>query len=202
VDLAAFHPGLRIHHRDRVRTELGIEPHVPALLFFGGAWRMKGWPLLLDALARLRDRRWVLVAAGERPAAAARAAASEGLGDRVRVLPPQDPRPLYAAADLFVQPTWRDPCSLATLEALACGLPVVTTDANGAADALGGAGAEAGEAVPAGDANAFARALGLRLHVLAHASEAARRAAERRPREAWLAGLLASARAVAATSRP
>jgi UDP-glucose:(heptosyl)LPS alpha-1,3-glucosyltransferase len=40
-------------------------------------------------------------------------------------------RPLYAAADIFVLPTIYDPFSNACLEALACGLPVITTRSNG-----------------------------------------------------------------------
>jgi UDP-glucose:(heptosyl)LPS alpha-1,3-glucosyltransferase len=43
---------------------------------------------------------------------------------------------LYAAADVLVHPTRWDACSLATIEAMACGLPVVTTAANGAADLI------------------------------------------------------------------
>jgi UDP-glucose:(heptosyl)LPS alpha-1,3-glucosyltransferase len=42
----------------------------------------------------------------------------------------------YAAADIAVQPSFYDACSLATLESLASGLPVVTTRANGASELL------------------------------------------------------------------
>jgi UDP-glucose:(heptosyl)LPS alpha-1,3-glucosyltransferase len=42
----------------------------------------------------------------------------------------------YAAADLLVHPTRWDACSLATIEAMACGLPVITTTVNGAADLI------------------------------------------------------------------
>ncbi len=47
-----------------------------------------------------------------------------------------DPRPYYAAADAFVLPTKWDPFSNATAEALACGLPVITTAANGVSELL------------------------------------------------------------------
>jgi UDP-glucose:(heptosyl)LPS alpha-1,3-glucosyltransferase len=47
-----------------------------------------------------------------------------------------DPVPYYAAADVFVHPTWYDPCSLVTLEASSCGLPVVTSRFNGAAELM------------------------------------------------------------------
>jgi UDP-glucose:(heptosyl)LPS alpha-1,3-glucosyltransferase len=43
---------------------------------------------------------------------------------------------LFAAADVFVHLTAHDACSLATLEAMACGLPVITTRQNGAADGI------------------------------------------------------------------
>src|SRR5262249_39262119 len=135
--------------------------------------------------------RWTCVAAGARDDEARRAVARARLGKRVRVLPRRDARDLYAAADLFVQPTWRDPCSLATLETLACGVPVVTTDANGAADALDGFSG-AGAVVPAGDADALAAAVRDRLVVSRDGNADARRAAERRPQRAWLDALLSS----------
>src|SRR6185312_17202667 len=47
-----------------------------------------------------------------------------------------DMRNAYFAADFLVHPTFYDPCSLVVLEALACGLPVITTRYNGAAELL------------------------------------------------------------------
>ena len=47
-----------------------------------------------------------------------------------------DPVPFYAAADVFVLPTFYDPCSLSVSEAAASGLPSVTTRFNGAAELL------------------------------------------------------------------
>lgn len=193
VDVDAFHPGLRDEHRARVRRELGIRDGVPLLLFLGGTWRLKGWLVLLDALVRLRSHAWTCVAAGARHEAAARAAARAGLADRVRVLPRQDPRPLYGAADMLVQPTWRDPCPLTTLEALASGLHVVTTDANGAAEGAG----PAVSVVAAGNAAALAGEIAARL-ATPHAPAA--RPATVHAKAEWLAGLVASLER-AATSR-
>ena len=42
----------------------------------------------------------------------------------------------YWSSDFFVQPTYYDPCSLVVLEALACGLPVITTAKNGASELM------------------------------------------------------------------
>ncbi|MFH1923203.1 MAG: glycosyltransferase family 4 protein, partial [Planctomycetota bacterium] len=47
-----------------------------------------------------------------------------------------DTVPFYAAADVYVHPTYHDSCSLVVLEALASGLPVITSRLNGAAELL------------------------------------------------------------------
>ncbi|MHC5012422.1 MAG: glycosyltransferase, partial [Planctomycetota bacterium] len=52
-----------------------------------------------------------------------------------------------AAADILVHPTWYDPCSLVCLEALAMGLPVLTTPANGVRELMGQRGGFAVEDV-------------------------------------------------------
>ena len=52
--------------------------------------------------------------------------------------------PYYAAADLYVHPTFYDPCSLVVLEAAACGLPIITSRYNGAAELFRGDGATRG----------------------------------------------------------
>jgi UDP-glucose:(heptosyl)LPS alpha-1,3-glucosyltransferase len=47
-----------------------------------------------------------------------------------------DSRSMYFAGDFLVHPTFYDPCSLVVLEAMACGLPVITSTSNGAAELL------------------------------------------------------------------
>ena len=47
-----------------------------------------------------------------------------------------DPRAFFAGGDALLLPTYYDPCSLAVLEALSCGTPVITTRYNGAAELL------------------------------------------------------------------
>jgi UDP-glucose:(heptosyl)LPS alpha-1,3-glucosyltransferase len=195
VDRELFHPRVRDEHRAATRRRLDIAASQTVLLFLGGAWRLKGFPVLLDALARMRDLEWTCVAAGAREEAAVRAVRRAGLRDRVRVVPRSDPLPLYGAADLLVQPTWRDPCSLATLEALACGIPVVTTDANGAAE---GEATRLGavDVVAAGDVSALVAALRAKFAQLVDAatavglSDAARATAP--GRDAWDRQVLAA----------
>jgi UDP-glucose:(heptosyl)LPS alpha-1,3-glucosyltransferase len=58
-----------------------------------------------------------------------------GIASRVALVGAQDdPKPFYGAADAFVLPTLYDPCPNAALEAMACGLPVVTSTKCGAAE--------------------------------------------------------------------
>jgi UDP-glucose:(heptosyl)LPS alpha-1,3-glucosyltransferase len=67
----------------------------------------------------------------------ARLAARLHVAEHVRLLGPlADVRPLLHAADAFVQPALYDPLPNAALEALACGLPVVTSRKSGAAELI------------------------------------------------------------------
>jgi UDP-glucose:(heptosyl)LPS alpha-1,3-glucosyltransferase len=99
-------------------------------------------PALLRAVARLRaEGRGVCLAVvgGRRLETWRRRIEWQGLGQAVTLVGPvADPVPYYAAADLYVHPTFYDACSLVALEAAACGLPVITSRYNGAAEVFGG----------------------------------------------------------------
>ena len=96
--------------------------------------------LTLYALAMILPRAGeaCLLVAGDGPVGEFGALARQaGVGDRVRFLGRVIDMPaLFGAADVFVHPTAHDACSLATLEAMASGLPVITTQRNGAADGM------------------------------------------------------------------
>jgi UDP-glucose:(heptosyl)LPS alpha-1,3-glucosyltransferase len=138
VDLQRFRPERRARDGAALRTRLGLAPGEPLLVFAGADARRKGLDELLAALAGLQERRWTLLCAGVRhPASWARQAARRGLeARRVRLVDALDAGELWAAADLGVLPTWRDTCGLVVLEALASGVPVVTTSRAGASEAL------------------------------------------------------------------
>ncbi len=195
VDRQRFRPELRAEHRDALRAEVGVPAGVPILLFAGTNWRLKGWPDAVSALTDLPDP-WTCMLAGGRSQEAADYARSRGIADRVVVARTSDMERLLGAADVFVQPTYRDPCSLTTLEALAAGVPVITTTADGAAAAV--TAPVAGAIVPTGDVPALRRALAERLAIAGDperagsARAAARESTVGRQKDQWLDGLCAS----------
>jgi UDP-glucose:(heptosyl)LPS alpha-1,3-glucosyltransferase len=137
VDLDAFHPRLRDQHRREVRARLGIADSEMVYLMVGSGFERKGVPQLLEALARLSNRaaRLVVVGADRRTNALRRRANVLGLGSRVIFAGAQrEVRSWYGAADCFVLPTLYDPFPNAALEAMASGLPVITSSNCGAAE--------------------------------------------------------------------
>jgi len=139
VDAEHFHPGLCEEHRAELRAQWHIPATAPLLLFVGSGFERKGVATLLDALAVMgrRDVHLLVVGKDKRQPVFARQAARLGLAHRVHFAGPQpDVRPFYGAADLFCLPTLYDPFPNAALEALACGLPVVTTTTCGAAELI------------------------------------------------------------------
>jgi UDP-glucose:(heptosyl)LPS alpha-1,3-glucosyltransferase len=162
VDAAHFTPGLRQQHRSATRASLGVGAEQPLFLLVGAGVRRKGMMELLEAFARLPSPASRLVLVGRRDAResplVAGALARLGLGERVILHDfTADPRPFYAAADAFVLPTIFDPFSNATAEALACGLPVITTTANGVSELM--TDGREGFIVPPSDAGALGTAL-------------------------------------------
>ena len=125
----------------------------------------KGHALLLDALAGLQDRRWTLHCAGSTTRDAATTAqlrhaiAAHGLPARVHLhgeLGDEALQRLYAQADAFVLPSFHEGYGMALAEALAHGLPIVSTTAGAIPQTVPEG---AGVLVPPGDAAALRTAL-------------------------------------------
>ncbi len=159
VDLEAFHPRLRAESGEALRAKSGVEPATPLILFVGSGYERKGLPTLLRALAAMQrsdSRLWVVGRDKHQPIMRS-LAQTLGIDQRVMFLGAQaDVRPFYAAADIFALPTLYDPFPNAALEALACGLPLVTTDTCGAAELVTPAN---GAVISAGDVTVLAESL-------------------------------------------
>ncbi len=134
IDLDAFHPRNVARDRDRVRTELGLGPDDCVALFVGHL--QKGAAAAIRATAMVLGLHLVLVSSSD-PAPEREVVRAEGVTDRVTFRPPtkQIDR-LYAAADMFVFPTQYDAFGMVITEAMAAGLPVVTSRSAGAAELI------------------------------------------------------------------
>ena len=138
VDIERFTPSVRDKHREKTRRDLGIGDEVlflmlaHNLLLKNADSTIRATAKLTAAGARLR----LVIAGGKKPKRFIKLAQKLGIARLVTFLDQIDPLPYYAAADVFVHPTWYDPCSLVTLEASSCGLPVITSHFNGAAELM------------------------------------------------------------------
>lgn len=154
--------------RARAREVLGLAENAPVLVSVGGLVERKGFHRVIELLPRLRER-WpgltYLIVGGasaegnNRPQLEQQVAAL-GLQDTVRFLgsmPPDELRQPLSAADVFVLATRNEGWANVFLEAMACGLPVVTTDVGGNREVVDRD--ELGIVVPFGDAAALEAAL-------------------------------------------
>jgi UDP-glucose:(heptosyl)LPS alpha-1,3-glucosyltransferase len=135
VDIERFHPGNR-RFREEVRARHGLRNEL-VLLFVSNNFRMKGLGFLLHALGGMKHENHppvrLLVLGRDRKEPYLRIARKLGIRDEVVFAGTTDePEKYYGAADLLVHPTFYDACSLTVLEALASGLPVMTSLFNGA----------------------------------------------------------------------
>ncbi|MDO9530780.1 MAG: glycosyltransferase family 4 protein [Deltaproteobacteria bacterium] len=135
LDRQRFHP-LDPNAAAALRQRLGAPQDSPVVLFVGSGFERKGLPYLLQAFGSLKDKAshlWV-VGKGNVPLYR-QAAIGLGVADRVKFWGPvTETAPFYQAATVLALPTLYDPCSNVVLEALGCGMPAVTTAANGAAE--------------------------------------------------------------------
>jgi UDP-glucose:(heptosyl)LPS alpha-1,3-glucosyltransferase len=138
VDLARFTPDNRALHRPAMRAELGIGATDWCVLFVGSGFERKGLGPLVEALTSFSDRRARLIVAGKGNRAPY-AAQAERLGLRDRIVwtgPRPDVDRLYAAADLVALPARYEPFGNVHLEALASGVPVLSSVHAGGAELI------------------------------------------------------------------
>jgi glycosyltransferase involved in cell wall biosynthesis len=145
--------------------EPGRSDETLTLLTVGAIVPRKGYDVLVEALARLKDHPWRLVIAGDNTRSPETAARLDeditryGLSDRIEVAGPVSEErlsELYAAADLFVLPSRFEGYGMAYTEAVAHGVPVIGTKAGAIPDTVPPG---AGILIPPDDVEALAATL-------------------------------------------
>ena len=136
ADTTVFHP-LSAPERTAWRNANGFREEDFIAIFSGGEWARKGLDLAVRALGYIRQPEIKLFVAGDDPDLERyqTMAVEAGVGNRVvfggfR----RDIATAMAASDIFLFPSHYEAFSLATLEAAACGLPVIATKINGTED--------------------------------------------------------------------
>ncbi len=139
VDIERFHPRNR-QYREEIRRRHGIGDGF-VILFVSNNFRMKGLGYLIKALAKIKKEGHppfkLFVLGRDRQSPYLRLAKKIGVSEEMVFAGSTDePEKYYGAADLLVHPTFYDACSRTVLEAMASGLPVITTTSNGASGIL------------------------------------------------------------------
>jgi len=164
VDTEKFQPV----EKGVARAQMGLPVDVPVLLSVGGLTERKGFHRVLEIIPALRERhpglQFLIVggasAEGDWRSRLETMVAELDLSDAVRFLGVIDPESLktpLSAADIFVLATRNEGWANVFLEAMACGLPVVTTDVGGNQEVV--CRQELGTVVPFGDSSALYSAL-------------------------------------------
>lgn len=164
VDLSKFSR----QNKSECRKTLGLPQDAKVLISVGALSERKGFHRVIECLPAVchnyPDLCFLAVGAGgpegDMSTALQEQVRSLGLGERVRFLghvAPEALKVLYSAADVFVLATRYEGWANVFLEAMACGLPVVTTDVGGNREVV--ADGTLGSTVPFGDPQLLTRAL-------------------------------------------
>ena len=164
VDLQRFQP----QDREQQRQRLGLPADARVLISVGGLVPRKGYHRVIEVMPALLEKypdlHYVVIggpcAEGDNSADLTALSTRLGLQQRVHFLGSMSPDALsgpLSAADLFVLSTSNEGWANVFLEAMACGLPVITTDVGGNAEVV--CDPQLGTVVPFGDADALREAL-------------------------------------------
>ena len=141
VDVPDAPEDRRVKDRHDLRARYGLGSQELVLLSVAHNFKLKGVGRCIEAMERLARRGGpvtkVLIVGRDDPAPYRRLAERLRIADRVIFTgPTEQVTAFYHAADILVHPTYYDPCSRVVLEALASGLPAITTRHNGAAEVI------------------------------------------------------------------
>lgn len=138
VDHDLYNPGVK-KSRQAVRDTLRIRENELVLLFVSNNWERKGLSTVIRAMGMAREERLRLVVVGRgRSSSYIRLARENGLSESSLVFTGRvrEMARYYGMSDLLVLPSRYEPFANVCLEAMACGLPVITTTHNGASELI------------------------------------------------------------------
>ena len=138
VDVNRFSPENRGAFRDSTRRLLGLSDAHLAVLLVGNSWGRKGLATAIRAVSGPEQCHVRLIVVGEGEPASFTSGLPSDLAERIIFTGPKsaDVERYYAAADIFILPTFYEPFGLVILEALASGLPTVISACAGASEWL------------------------------------------------------------------
>ena len=134
IDLKKFHPENKTRWRGKIRDSLGINPDDFASIFVGNL--QKGACAAIEAIAMVPDAKLILVS-GSNNQREIKLAQKLGIQKQLFwVSPTNHIERYFAAADCFLFPTFYDTYGMVISEAMASGLPVITSKEAGASDLI------------------------------------------------------------------
>ena len=135
--LDRFNPNNKKIFRDDIRQQLKISDKEVMILFVGSGFERKGLKYLMKSVQHMKQKNWKLVLVGKGKWEKYLSYASKDNLEKITHLEPIDKiEKLYAAADFFILPSIYEPFGNANLEALASGLPIITSRFCGAAEII------------------------------------------------------------------
>ncbi len=142
VDTERFDSGKYQSQREEIRSRFGIEPDETVILYSGRLLREKGIVELVEAFSALKEPKVKLMIVGSSwygtdagtPFVEELRRLTEPVANRILFtgfVPYENMPAYYAAADICTLPSYMEASPLSVLEALACGRPIVVSDAGG-----------------------------------------------------------------------
>jgi UDP-glucose:(heptosyl)LPS alpha-1,3-glucosyltransferase len=138
VDLGRFRPPTSGADRSTVRAQFNLPADAPAVIFVGNGFARKGLGFLLEAWPLLKQPAYLLVVGNDRGLPRYRRRAAERSVDRRIIFAGPQPgvERLFHCADALALPSLFEPFGNVAVEAMACGLPVMTSRCCGASEVL------------------------------------------------------------------
>jgi len=134
VDLERFHPDNRISFREMVRAKWGVKEQDFIALFVGNL--QKGAATAIRVISQIKDVFLVFIS-GSNSESLKQLAINLGVSDRVRWFPlSNEVEKHFSGADCFIFPTVYEPYGMVISEAMASGLPVITSKIAGASEII------------------------------------------------------------------